>query len=261
MAKNIESYKAPLRTVQDFGVDIARGQVVGAKPDGSFGELTVIGADANRIIWPNGAFKIPDAAGISVDIVSSNLNDADGGTGVNALEVHYLDIDLNEKAVVIPLNGITPIVNAITGLRFINCMHIHVTGTNGQGAVGDITAYVGAQIYSEIKAGDLRCSSSARMVPKGKRSMVAGLVASSISGTAAARALVQIVATELDNHQYTDQGLFMPFGSIGLQDSSEGFNLPVPLPFREGTVIAMLLKSTDKAATITADWFGWLEDQ
>lgn len=256
----INSNNAPLRTVQDLGVQIARGQLTGAKPEGSFGELTTTGADSNRIIWPNGAFKIPDAAGINVDIVSSNINDIDGGSGVNEIEVHYLDINLDEQAVVIPLNGTTPIVNAITGVRFINCMHIQTTGTVGQGAVGDIKAYITTQIYSEIKAGDLRCSSSARMVPKGKRTMVAGLVASSISGTAAARALVQIVATELDNHQYTDQELFMPFGSVGLQDSSEGFNLPVPLPFSEGTVIAMLLKTTDKIATITADWFGWIED-
>ena len=256
----IKSNNGPLRTVQDLGVQIARGNVTGAKPEGSFGELTLTGADANRIIWPNGAFKIPDAAGINVDIVSSNINDIDGGSGVNEVEVHYLDIDLNEQAVIIPLNGTTPIVNAITGVRFINCMHIQVTGTNGQGALGEIKAYVGAQIYSEIKAGDVRCSSSARMVPKGKRTMVSGIVASAISGTAAARALVQVVATELDAHQYTDQGLFIPFGSIGLQDSSEGFNLPVPLPFSEGTVIAMLLKTTDKAALITADWFGWIED-
>lgn len=256
----ITNRNGPLRTTQDLGVQIARGQMSGAKPEGSFGELTTTGADANRIIWPNGVFKIPDPAGITVDIVSTDINDIDGGSGVNSVEVHYLDVNLNEQSEIILLNGTTPIVGAITGVRFINCMHINVTGTNGQGAVGNITAFVGAQIYSEIKADDVRCSSSARMVPKGKRTMVVGIVGSSISGTAAARALVQVVATELDNHQYTEQGLFMPFGSIGLQDSSEGFNLPVPLPFSEGTVIAMLLKTTDKAALITADWFGWIED-
>lgn len=258
---SIKNNNGPLRTVQELGVEIARGRVSGAKLEGSFGELTTVGADANRIIWPNGAFKIPDPAGINVDIVSSNLNDADGGTGVNSVEVHYLDINLDEQSKIVLLDGVTPILNAVTGVRFINCMHVQTTGTPGQGAVGTIKAYVGAQSYSEIKAGDLRCSSSARMVPRNKRTMVSGLVASSISGTSAARVLVQIVATELDNHQYTDQELFIPFGSIGLQDSSESFNLPVPLPFKTGTVIAMLLKSTDKAATVTADWFGWQEDK
>ena len=256
----ISSNNAPLRTVQDLGVQIARGQVSGAKPEGSFGELTTAGADTNKIIWPGGNFKIPDQAGISIDIVSSSIDDTSAGSGVRTIEVHYLDVNLDEQAVIIPLTGTAPIVGAITGVRFINCMHIQTVGTPGQSAVGNIKAYVGAQNYSFIKAGDVRCSSSARMVPKGKRTMVAGIVGSAISGTSAARALVQIVATELDNHQYIDQELFMPFGSIGLQDSSEGFNLPVPLPFKEGTIVAMLLKTTDKAAILTADWFGWIED-
>jgi len=256
----ITNNNGPLRTAQDIGVQIARGNVSGAKPFGSFGELTTVSADVNRIIWPNGVFKIPNQAGITVDIVSSDINDADGGTGVNSIEVHYLDVNLEEQAVIILLDGTTPIVSAIAGVRFINCMHIQTTGTPGQGAVGNIKAYVGAQTYSEIAAGDVRCASSARMVPANKRAMVAGIVGSAISGTAAARALVQVVATELDNHQYIDQELFIPFGSIGLQDSSEGFILPVPLTFKAGTIIAMLLKNTDKAATITADWFGWLED-
>jgi len=260
VSKSITSNSGPLRTVQELGVQIARGNVSGAKPFGSFGELTVVGADNNRIIWPDGIFKIPVQTGITVDIVSTDADDTNGGSGVNIVEVHYLDIELNEKAVFIPLTGLTPIINAITDLRFINCMHVHVTGTVGQGAVGDITAYVGTQVYSIIKAGDVRCSSSARMISKGKRAIVVGLVGSSISGTAAARALVQIVATELDNHQYIDSELFIPFGSIGLQDSSEGFNLPVPLPFSEGTVVALLLKDTDKSVTVTGSWFGWLED-
>lgn len=256
----ISSNNAPLRTVQDIGIQIARGQLSGAKPEGSFGELTTTGADANKIVWPGGAFKIPNQAGISVDIVSSSVDDTSAGSGVRSIEVHYLDVNLDEQAVIIPLTGTAPIVNAITGVRFINCMHIETVGTPGQGATGNIKAYIGAQNYSYIKIGDVRCSSSARMVPKGKRTMVLGLVGSAISGTAAARSLVQIVATELDAHQYIEQELFMPFGSIGLQDSSEGFNLPVPLPFKEGTIIALLLKTTDKAALITGDWFGWIED-
>ena len=256
----IKNNNGPLRTVQELGVEIARGRVSGAKPEGSFGELTTAGADANKIVWPGGNFKIPNQAGIDIDIVSSSIDDTSAGSGVRSIEVHYLDINLDEQAIIIPLTGTTPIVSAITGVRFINCMHIETVGTPGQGAVGNIKAYIGAQNYSYIKIGDVRCSSSARMVPKGKRTMVAGIVGSAISGTSAARSLVQIVATELDAHQYIDQELFMPFGSIGLQDSSEGFNLPVPLPFKEGTIVALLLKTTDKAALITGDWFGWIED-
>ena len=157
------------------------------------------------------------------------------------------------------MDGLTPVINAVTGVRFIQCLHVKTTGTDYQGAVGIIRAYQGAQDYAVTAAGSTRCASSARMVPKGKRVFVQGLVGASVSGTAAAGAIISAVATELDNHQYTEQGLFIPFGSIGVQDGSEAFNLPIPVPFTEGTVIAMTA-TVDKAATITGDWFGWQED-
>ncbi len=48
-------------------------------------------------------------------------------------------------------------------------------------------------------------------------------------------------------------------GIISIQDSSQTYNFPVPLVFNEGTVVAIVATS-DKAATITGSWFGWLED-
>jgi len=51
----------------------------------------------------------------------------------------------------------------------------------------------------------------------------------------------------------------MPFASIGVQDSGLAYTSPVPSPFAEGSIIAMTC-STDKAATVTGNWFGWLEN-
>lgn len=249
----------PYKTGLDNGVEIARGNVVGSELFGSFGEFLASGGETNHIIWPNGPYKIPPATGVNVDVVSTDPNDTLGGTGVNSIEIHWLDINLDPQSVIVEMNGTTPVINVMVGMRFTQCMHINITGTNGQGAVGEISAYVGLQKYSVISAGSVRCASSARMVPRGKRAMVVGLVGASVSGTAAAGAKISAVATELDNHQYTDQGLFIPFGSIGVQDGSEAFNLPLPVPFIEGTVIAMAV-TVDKASEITGDWFGWLED-
>lgn len=258
---NITSYNAPLITSQDFGIDIARGQVAGAKPFESFGETTLGTGFSNVVIWSISAnFIIPPLTGATLDIESTSVNDTNGGSGVNVVEVHYLDLELKEQSKLITLNGTTRVPNVITDARFINEMHVHVTGTLGQGAVGHITL-LGSDTYNIILAGNLRSYSSARMVPYGKRGIIAGFTASSISGTAAARSLIQIVATELDNHQYTDQNLWIPFGSVGVQDNSETFIFPVPFSFKEGTAIAMYLKDTDKGATVTGSWFGWLEDQ
>jgi hypothetical protein len=97
------------------------------------------------------------------------------------------------------------------------------------------------------------------MVPKGKRAVVVGLAASSTSGTAAARAVVEVVANEIFNYQFLSPFVLFPFGSIGTQDNGFAYNLPVPGVFKEGTVIGMRV-TTDKDSDVSGDWFGWLED-
>lgn len=264
----ITNINGPLRTVQDYALEIARGRIPGAEPFGSFGELVTTGAVTNRIIWPNGPYVFPTAAGAPIEIASTNLNDTLAGTGVQKIEIHYLTADLTVGHAVVNMNGLTPVTTDADGaplppVRFIQCMHVEQTGTFGQGPVGTIEARdVGGlgNTYAYIAPGATRCASSARMIPKDKRAVVYGLVGSSISGTAAAQAKIQVVATELDVHQYTDQGLFIPFGSVGVQDNSAAFVLPVPGIYNPGTIVAMRA-TVDKAATVTGDWFGWIEDK
>ena len=63
----------------------------------------------------------------------------------------------------------------------------------------------------------------------------------------------------MSGHDYTQDTLLIPLATVGMQDTSQSFILPIPLIISEGTVIAMLC-STDKAAIMTGSWFGWLED-
>lgn len=257
-SQNVRGYDNALRTM-DFLVEVSRGNIPGSKPAGSYGERTTAGPETNRVIWPNGVFTLPPAAGVQMSIVSTNAADDLTGTNVRKVEIHYLDADLNEQAEIVDMDGTTPVLTTATDIRFINCLHIHEYGTVAQ-AAGDITASNGGTIYSQISTGEVRCSSSARMVPAGKKIFVMGAVAGSVSGTAAAGTVVRIVASELDNHIYTgNQFMLVSQGSIGIQDGSEAFNFLVPFPFNAGTVIALTL-TTDKAATISGSWFGWEEN-
>lgn len=241
-----------------FETQISRGEVAGAKPIGSYGKRTTTGAENNRVIWPNGVFSIPDAAGVQMSLVSTSADDDETGTGIRIVEIHYLDADLVEQSEFVTLQGLTPVLTAATDIRFINCMHVHTFGTSAY-AAGTITASNGGTTYSQISTGQLRCSSSARMIPAGKKCYVAGAVAGAVSGTAAAGVFIDLVASELDDNQYTDPLIMFPQSGIGLQDTSVTFNFPVPITFNAGTVIALSL-TTDKTAIVGASWFGWLED-
>jgi len=244
--------------VDSMGYRVARDKVPGAEPIGAFGYRTSSSGETNRVVWPNGTFELPPAAGVQMSIVSTSANDDIAGTHVRKAELHYLDADLNAQTEFIELDGLTPVLTVATDIRFINCLHVHEIGTTAE-AAGDITASNGGVTYAQIAQGEVRCTSSARMIPKGKVCYVAGAVGGAVSGTAAASVIIKIVASELDAFQYTDPLILFPYGGVAAQDTSEAYNFPVPLRFSEGTVVALTL-STDKAAIITASWFGWLED-
>lgn len=240
--------------------NIARGKYPGATPFGSFGVRTTAGAEINVPIWPNGpTYNLPPATGVQMSIVSTSVNDTAAGTHVQQTELHYLDINLDPQNEIVIMNGLTPVLTVATDIRFIQCMHIKEVGAQATAfADGKITASNTAISYSEIAAGDVRCSSAFRMVPNGKRLYVRGAVGSSISGTAAARAQLSLVASELDNHQYLDPLILIPQTAIGVQDTAISANLAVPLAFTAGTVVGAI-HTTDKAATISVSWFGTLE--
>jgi hypothetical protein len=127
-----------------------------------------------------------------------------------------------------------------------------------QQAAGIITAANGGTTYSLIALGEKRCSSSARRVPRGQTLYLHALWGGSASGTAAASTTIRLVATYLAEHDYTEDGIGMPYASISVQDSSEALTLLSLFPIPEGTVVA-LEASSDKGATISGGFAGYLE--
>lgn len=246
------------KVAESLALDIARGFITGSENFGAYGQRTTAGAESDYVIWPNGVFSIPAAAGVQMSVVSTSAADAAAGTGIRTVELHYLDANLDSQAEIVTLNGVTPVLTVATNIRFIQCFHA-VTVGSGLKAAGIITAANGGTTYSQINTGALRCSSSARMVPRAKRCLLMGAAGSASSSTADASVSIQIVASELDGDQYNVPLLLFPYGSIGTQNSGMGLLFPIPFSFQAGTVVAMS-GTTDKAATIHGSWFGIVED-
>lgn len=249
--------------VNQFMIEIARGNVAGASSFSAFGSLTTDGVAGTQLLWPDGAWNVPPSTGIQMSIVSTSASDGVGGTGIRSVDVHYLDADLIERTETVILNGLTAVLTVATNIRFVQCLHI-VTYGSGKAAAGDIKMFGisgTGQIYSMISTGSVRCSSSARMVPKGKRAFIAAAIASSVSGTAASSNRIRLGSTWFEGHDYTADSIIIPFGSQGFQDNGNGLTFPLPAgPFPEGSVIGMVVIKDNKIATVTGDWFGWLED-
>lgn len=241
----------------DYLYQVARGSVTGAQPFSGFGRYTAAGA-ASGVLWPDGTYAFPPASGVQMSIVSTSANDDSGASGINSVEIHYLDANLASQVEIVTLDGITPVITVATDIRFIQCMHGATFGAT-KAAEGDITASNGGQTYAEISTGRLRCESSVRMVPAGKRLLVTTLYAGSVSGAAAAASVISVSSPNFEGNSFLTSNVFIPLASGAFQDSSGGITIPCPIAFTAGQAVGMTF-STDKAATLVGSWFGWLEN-
>jgi len=240
----------------DF-VSIARGYMPGAQVFGAYGERTTSGAEVNSIIWPNGPFNLPPASGVQMSIGSTSAEDSATGDNVRSVVLHYLDTDLAPQTETVTLNGTTSVLTTATNIRFVQDFHVLTYGVNSVSA-GFISVSHNAVIYNAMTFGTNRAASSARMVPAGKVLFVDGAVASSISGTSAARTELRIVSTELYGQLYNDPFIFFPQASIGVQDGAVSYQFGGALRFSAGAVVA-IAHTSDKSAVVSGSWFGWLE--
>jgi len=245
-----------------YMIEVARGNVPGAQIMASHGELTTTGAVEDHLIWPVAGtpdLAVPPEEGVQLSIVSDSVNDTDGGTGARALELHYLNGDLNIRNETITLNGTTPVLSAATDIRFVECMHVHEYGALKE-ADGNIDGTHSGTTYTYIAAGKRRCTNSARRIPAGKRLFIHALWGGSVSGTAAASTTVRLVSTQLDRHDYTEDAMTIPHAAISVQDSSESLTSLAVMSFPAGSVVGLEC-TTDKGATITAGFAGWIENE
>lgn len=244
-------------TPNESAVNISRGRVSGSTPFYGYGEKTTAGADSG-VLWPNGAFVFPAAAGVQMSIVSTSANDTAAGTGIQTLDIHYLDANLAEQVETVTMNGTTPVLTVATNIRFIQCMHMATFGS-GAAAAGNISATNGGNTHSYVAAGDVRCTSSVRMVPTGKRLIVHDVFAGSSSGTAGASVIIRAATPTFAGHDFTTSSVFIPMASAAYQDNSSGLSFTCPLVFTAGQSFGLIFE-TDKAATVVGSWFGWLEN-
>lgn len=249
------------RLLFDQQLEVTRGRVEGATPVVIDGHLVTGGAVTNILVLEGSTVKDPSIAppaGLQMSIVSTSAQDGPGGTGVRSIALSYLDAGLVQREETITLNGTTPVLTAATNIRWVGEIHLLTYGT-GKAFAGDITVTNAGTRYKFIAAGARTTRSSAYRVPAGKRLIVHTIYAGSTSGSAAARVEVDIVVSRINNTSFADVGLLIAQGTIGLQDGSailaDGALYAVPA----GEIIA-LRATTDKAATVSGGFFGWLED-
>lgn len=249
-------------TSQPRDLAIARGLIPGCKTLTAFGERTTAGAETNFPIWNDGNFVLPPPAGVQLSIVSTSANDTNiTGSGAWTLKINYLDAQLAEKIEIVALNGLTPVTTVATNIRFVQRMNIESGAivATGLTAAGTITVtYNAGTVASKIDAGRTSNNSAFKMVPAGYTLRIGGLVVGSASSTADTVSVIRPRANYMGGKIYESPLIFFTQSEYAMSNSSVSVDMPPQELYPAGTVVGAV-HSTDKAATITCSWFGYLE--
>ena len=158
-------------------IDMCRGLYPNIQPFGAFGERMSMGTSAaGEDIWrgTDDAIPIPADAGEAMEVVSTDAADAAAGTGVQSVNVDYLDADGNPGSEVIALNGTTAVALTLATVRHVQKLHATAVGSNGV-AVGSVTIRnIGTptDVYAIIAVGGNMSLNPSRMVPLGKKLLI-----------------------------------------------------------------------------------------
>lgn len=240
--KNVKINPEQAMSVTSFLFEVARNHILGwkmysipgRKDQISSTELDDITQIPNTVIVP-----IPDS--IQMEIVSDDVNDTSGGTGIQSIDIHYLDGSGLEAEETVIMSGLTPVNTVATDITFIQWIHAKTVGSNTV-AVGNIRLRdtTGATTYEFIESGGNQSLSSKYQVPSDKTGYIVGWQA---SGTVKEVDL-RIRATVERFDRSLIPGVFLFQDNVLVNDATSGW-IPflVPLLMPAGAIIKLSAKS------------------
>ena len=149
----------------NFFLEVGKGNIDGYAPIFFVGENENIGSTKETLMDRGGLYIFPTVAAV-VDVVSTDANDTAADTGAQSVAITGLDANYEEIVEVVTMNGTTISTSTLLFLR-INGLSVATHGT-GNANAGIINASHGANILSQITAGDGLARQSVRTVPAGK---------------------------------------------------------------------------------------------
>jgi len=171
---------------EDFGLAIARGLVPGAKafaiPGRRDGVSATGLADISQVPSTAAIFALTSPGGQQLEIFSDDAQDTAAGTGLQTLELEFLDSAGAEQAETIILNGTSPVATASTDIDKVQWMHGVTVGANTV-SEGNITlrSTAAGTTFEYVAVGGNQSLSCRYTVPTGKTGYILGWQASAVT--------------------------------------------------------------------------------
>ena len=239
---NVNTNRENALSTTDFLFEVARRNITGIKmysiPGRKDSISSIVLDDLTEV---PGTTVITYPANEQLELVSTSINDTDGGTGSQSIDIYYLDDNGEEQGEVVTLNGTTPVPTIAANITFIQWIHSKTVGTNGV-AEGNISIRgVGAgPVYEYITSGGNQSLAAKYKVPTGKTGYVVGWQASGITK----KIDLRLRATVERFDRTLIDGIFLFQDILVLDNGTSGY-IPfyVPLEMPAGAVVKMSAKS------------------
>lgn len=164
----------------------------------------------------------------SLEVVSSDANDTGAGTGVQQVNIVYIDASNNIASVTKTMNGLTPV--AVGGIaNEILWMEAQAVGSNFVSAGNILLRKVtGGAGVEQITAGGNKSRSAKFMVPAGYMGMVTMWTCSTVTDTldARLRATVRTLDRALVGPYLYQDGMYLPNNAWHTEDIDHSTELP-----------------------------------
>ena len=225
---------------QDFLFEIAQGNVEGMKAyvvPGRRDGVSALGlADITQIPSTAAIFAIPDPNGQQLEVLSDDSNDVAAGSGVQTMELEFLDSNGDEQFEDIVMNGTSPVPTSSTDIGKVQWMHGIEVGSNTV-SEGNITlrqsTAAGGEVYEYVALGGNQSLSCRYTVPNKKTGYIMGWQASGIIKVIDFR-----LRATVDRFRRTSQQAFNFQDAVVVDDGLSGWlNFEVPLKCPAGSQI------------------------
>ena len=265
LANDLKTLATALPNQLDFYLEIAKGNISNHSTINGYGERIDTGNTATgEDVWRGTAISIPipPAIGEQMSIVSSvNTDGAAGKTGVNTVQIHYLDAAGDEQEFDLTMNGNTPVNFSVSDVRFIQEFHALTVGATGV-ADGNITIYQtgdNTRIYNMIAAGGNMSLVINKMIPNGKTCYITAWHVTA-SGKTAQDQQLSLRLRSTDHDGTLVSGVFIFKDVVYLKDAaiSVQFNSYIKVP--QLSIVKVSAWADVAGAEISAYWEGILVD-
>lgn len=240
----------------DFHTEVALGRRQGTTTWNKFGYNADVDIGTEIIASFGGTFQFL-TVGETISIVSTDINDINGGSGVNSIVVYGVDSNWNEQIVVYNMDGTTPVVSAETWIG-INRIAVFLSGS-GRTNAGTITATSSGLGYTmaEIPIGGAVTQQLIYYVADNHNFLLRWLhfdVVKIASGTDPEVTFNGLVYSAVNN---TIQEIYRGYIDTA-KDNNIDVNTPIPFPIGEKSILYLTATTTQNNTSVSGRFSGEL---